>query len=267
MHQADRDYATEKLAQLKSDFLVDISKDWGDESGAWQEGYWGREELDKLHNTLTCFCDCMGGKEKFKGWTGGVTVRKADIGTHGGEALARRVSLSTKGAFSAWTVVHEFAHAWDGQYGWRVSEALEKYTGGFTSPILSFLKKAFGKHDSGISNYEKTPGRYGRLPGCNLAGYFYGDKPSGSNWSFNRKEDFAESVAMYVGWERNNDLSNHARNRIVRYQLKNGEKDPFGIVDNWQEYAEYFYPENGDYTKTKRWQFVDDLVNGRITVQ
>ena len=79
-------------------------------------------------------------------------------------------------------------------------------------------------------------------------------------------EDFAESVAMYMGWERNNDLSQHARNRIARYQLKNGEKDPFQIVDNWTDYARRFYPESGDYTKTKRWQFVDDLVNGRIGI-
>ena len=79
-------------------------------------------------------------------------------------------------------------------------------------------------------------------------------------------EDFAESVAMYVGWEQNNDLSQHARNRIVRYQLKNGEKNSFNTIDNWMDYAKRFYPDNGDYTRTKRWQFVDDLVNGRIVV-
>jgi hypothetical protein len=267
MHQADRVYAAERLAQLKSEFLVEISRDWGDDTGSWQEGYWAKEELDKLHNTLVCFAGCIGGPERVKEWTGGVTVKKADIGSHGGEALARRVSFSTKSSFSPWTVVHEFAHAWDAKYGWRLSQALEKYTGGFTSPVRSILKKFLGKPDSGIWDYEKTAGRYGRLPGCNLAGYFYGDKPSGSNWSFNRKEDFAESVAMYVGWERNNDLSTHARNRIVRYKLNNGEKDPFGIVDNWQDYATHFYPENGDYTTTKRWQFVDDLVHRKINVQ
>jgi hypothetical protein len=121
-----------------------------------------------------------------------------------------------------------------------------------------------GLSDSGRFHPEHRPGRYGRRPGCNRAGYFYGDRPSGSNWSFNRKEDFAESVAMYVGWERGNDLSQHARNRIVRYQLKNGDRDPFNIVDNWMDYAKRFYPDDGDYTKTKRWQFVDDLVNGRL---
>ena len=72
---------------------------------------------------------------------------------------------------------------------------------------------------------------------------------------------------MYIGWERNNDLSQHAHNRIVRYQLKNGDKDPFNIIDNWMDYARRFYPDHGDYTKTKRWQFVDDLVNGRIEVR
>jgi hypothetical protein len=71
---------------------------------------------------------------------------------------------------------------------------------------------------------------------------------------------------MYVGWERDNDLSQHARKRIVRYQLKNGDKDPFNIIDNWTYYAQRFYPDNGDYTRTKRWQFVDDLVKGRIAI-
>jgi len=205
--------------------------------------------------------------DKFKESTGGITVKKADIGTHGGEALARRVSFSTKSTFSPWTVVHEFAHAWDAKHNWKLSVMLEKYTGGHTGRIHSLIVKLFGKPDSGLRNYEKNPGRYGRLPGCNAAGYFYGDKPSGSNWSFNRKEDFAESVAMYVGWERGNDLSEHARKRIIRYQLNNGDKDGFGVSDNWMDYAKYFYPENGDYAKTRRWQFVDDLVNGRINTQ
>ena len=71
---------------------------------------------------------------------------------------------------------------------------------------------------------------------------------------------------MYLGWEKNNELSEHARNRIVRYQLKNGDKDAFNVIDNWMDYAQLFCPDNGDYAKTKRWQFVDDLVNGRINV-
>jgi hypothetical protein len=267
MEQSDSQYAQAKRAQLKTDYQVDVVADWGDGEGKWLPGTWSKAELDKLHSAIDLMVNAMGGKEAFVRQLGGVTVRKSDIGTHGGEALAHRVSLSIKGSFTSWTVVHEFAHAWDANYGWRLSKLLEKYTGGFTNRPLSFLKQLVFLSDSGFLKPDKKPGRYGRRPGCNRAGYFYGDRPSGSNWSFNRVEDFAESVAMYIGWERNNDLSQHARNRINRYQLMNGDKDPFNVIDNWMDYARRFYPDSGDYTKTKRWQFVDDLVNGRIEVR
>src|SRR5215211_7735078 len=267
MEQSDSQYAQAKLEQLKTNYQVDVVADWGDQNSQWTPGSWSKTELDSLHSAIDLMVNSMGGKEAFIRHLGGVSVRKSDIGTHGGEALAQRVSLSVKGSFSSWTVVHEFAHAWDANYGWRLSRLLEKYTGGFTSPALSLLKRMVFLSDSGFLKPDKKPGRYGRRPGCNRAGYFYGDRPSGSNWSFNRLEDFAESVAMYIGWERNNDLSQHARNRIMRYQLKNGDKDPFNIIDNWMDYSKRFYPENGDYTKTKRWQFVDDLLNGRIEVR
>src|SRR6266498_2412600 len=266
MEQSDYQSAQALLAQLKMDYQVDVIADWGDSTGEWKPGTWTKAELERLHEQIELMAGIMGSSEKFVHNLGGVTVRKADIGTHGGEALAHRVSLSTKGTFSSWTVVHELAHAWDANQHWMLSGKLEKYTGGYTSPFLSLLRRLAGLSDSGRFSSENRPGRYGRYPGCNRAGYFYGDRPSGSNWSFNRVEDFAESVAMYIGWERNNELSQHAHNRIMRYQLKNGEKDPFNVIDNWMDYAPRFYPDNGDYTKTKRWQFVDDLVNGRIQI-
>lgn len=266
MEKADYSYAQAKLAQLRMDYQVDVLADWGQADPDWKPGAWTKAELDLLQNTIGLLAGIMGGKEEFVQNLCGVTVRKADIGSHGGEALAHNVSFSTKGTISAWTVVHEFAHAWDANHGWRLSRLLERYTGGFTSPLFSRIKRLVRLADTGFSGPEKKPGRYGRQPGCNLAGYFYGDRPSGSNWSFNRLEDFAESVAMYVGWERGNDLSQHAHNRIVRYQLQNGDKDFFHVIDNWRDYARYFYPENGDYTRTKRWQFVDDLVNGNVGI-
>lgn len=267
MDLSDSTHAQTKLAQLKEAFQVNVIADWGDSESGWKAGTWKREELDRLSGAIQLMADLMGGPENFARHLGGVTVKKSDIGSHGGEALAHQVSLSIKGSFSAWTVVHEFAHAWDANYGWRLSRQLEKYTGGFTSPVLSTLLKVSGLADSARFKPETKPGRYGRRPGCNRAGYFYGDRPSGSNWSFNRKEDFAESVAMYMGWERGNELSEHARKRILRYQLKDGDRDPFNVVDNWMYYSRRFYPENGDYTRTKRWQFVDDLVNDRIMVR
>ena len=270
MERSEAQLAQAKLAQLKADYQVDVLADWGDEKpeggGEWKMGIWVKAELDRLHNAIALMADTMGGNEKFNRHLGGVTVRKADIGSHGGEALSHRISLSTKGTFSSWTVIHEFAHAWDANHGWKLSRQLEKYTGGYTNPVLSLAKRLAGLSDSGLFNAENKPGRYGRKPGCNAAGYFYGDKPSGSNWNFNRLEDFAESVAMYLGWQRDNDLSNWARARIDRYLLENGAADKNFGIDNWMYYRKYFYPEGGDYTKTKRWKFVDGLVNGRVGI-
>jgi hypothetical protein len=271
MERSESQFAEAKLAQLKMDYHVDVLADWGDEKpesgGEWKTGTWTKAELDKLHNAIALVADIMGGNEKFTRNLDGVTVRKADIGSHGGEALSHRVSLSTKGTISSWTVVHELAHAWDAKHSWKLSRQLEKYTGGFTSLILSRIKKGLGLWDAGPKGKENMPGRNGRKPGCNAEGYFYGGKPGGSDWNFSRKEDFAEAVAMYVGWERGNALSEHASKRILRYaQIKNGEKDGFGVADYWEDYAKYFYPEGGDYTKTERWKFVDDLINGRMSV-
>jgi hypothetical protein len=270
MERSESQFARAKLSQLKADYQVDILADWGhetpDDEKEWKSGSWTKTELDKLHDAIRLVSDAMGGNQKFIRNLGGVTVRRADMGSHGGEALSHRVSLSTKGTFSAWTVVHEFAHAWDANHGWKLSRLLEKYTGGYTNRALSLAKRLAGLSDSGRFNPEKRPGRYGRRPGCNAAGYFYGDKPSGSNWNFNRLEDFAESVAMYLGWQRDNDLSPWAKARIDRYLLEDGIEDKNFGVDNWLYYRKYFYPEGGDYSRTLRWRFVDDLVQGRIRV-
>ena len=267
MNSTEADYAGERVTGLKSMFQVEIQKDWGDETGNWQAGSWSKDELERLYGTLTCFSECLGGVQKIGECTGGVKVYREDLGSHGGEALAHRVSLAIKQTFSAWTVVHEFAHAWDANYGWKLSRLLESYTGGHTSHFTGVLTRLIGKPDSGLFESEEKPGRRGRKPGCNAAGYFYGDKPSGSNWMFNRVEDFAESIAMYVGWERGNDLSSWAKARLDRYLLTDGAPSQFFGVDNWTYYRQYFYPDKGDYQSTKRWQFVDDLVRGKIQVQ
>ena len=267
MENSEVQYATEKLTQLHTDYQVDVIVDWGvDADGAWKRGNWSKDELERLHRSIGLLAGIMGRGDKFIQNLGGVTVKKADMGSRGGEAQAHQVRLSSKGSFSAWTVVHEFAHAWDANHDWKLSVALEKYTGGSTRPLLSSVKKLAGLSDTRFFAEENRSGRRGRKPGCNAAGYFYGDKPSGSNWRFNRKEDFAESVAMYVGWGRNNDLSSWAESRIKRYLLENGATDKTFGKDHWTYYSKYFYPQGGDYTKTKRWKFVEELVKGRIKV-
>ena len=264
----------ECVRRLKEQYQV-LLVDWGleeqkyvnlDQLIADTRNTWSNSEIESLYQTIKLMAEIMGGKNKFIHNVGGVTIRKADIGPHGAEALAHRVSLSSKGAHSAWTIVHEFAHAWDANYGWKLSRQFEKFTGGYTNPLLSLMKRLVGLSDSGLFSQGNKPGRRGRRPGCNAAGYFYGDKPSGSAWNFNRVEDFAESVAMYVGWGRNNDLSNWAEARIDRYLLDDGVEDKNFGIDNWTYYKKYFYPEDGDYTKTKRWRFVDDLVNGKLEI-
>ena len=51
---------------------------------------------------------------------------------------------------------------------------------------------------------------------------------------------------------------------LERYLLPNGTKDAFfGVSDQWSDYARFFYPPNGDYAKTKRWEFIDRLMNGK----
>jgi len=267
MEKTDTSTASETIKLLRSEYDIDITTDWGEGTdGTWQSGLWALDELERLSHNVLLLASAMGGSDRFMRNLNHVTVRKADIGSHGGEALAHRVSLSTKHAASSWTMVHELAHAWDANHRWRLSAALEKYTGGRTNIISGFLKRLFGGGDAGPFKAGKEPGQRGRLPGCNASGYFYGDKPSGSDWNFNRKEDFAECVAMYLGWKKNNELSEWAETRINLHLLENGAVDRHFGMDNWADYKEYFYPENGDYTKTLRWKFIDELIMGKMNI-
>jgi hypothetical protein len=239
--------------RLHADFQIKVAKNEN----------WRARDLELLHTSITLFADALGGNENFKRQLGEVLIERTDTGTSLGLAYRGRIKLSEKTQFSAWSVVHELAHVWDAKNQWELSLALEKFTGGYTNPLLSKIKKWLpGQWDAGLRGSENKAGYYGRKPGVNAYGYFYGDQPSGANWRFNRKEDFAESVAMYCGWERGNLLSKTAHGRIERYLLPNGTKDPiYGVADNWADYASYFYPKSGDYAKTKRWKFIDDLVS------
>jgi hypothetical protein len=231
-----------------------------------EEEHWSSRELDDLYNSVALLAGIMNGPQNFTHHVGQVTIERMDTGSKLGLAYRDRIQLSKKTPLSAWTLVHELAHVWDAKNKWGLSLALQKYTHGFTNTFLSALKRFFLPHqwDAATRSRANEPGRYGRKPGCNEHGYFYGDMPSGSNWRFNRREDFAESVVMYCGWGRGNDLSRVAHGRIERYRLPNGSRDPiYGIADNWSDYARYFYPLGGDYTITKRWRFIHALMQNR----
>ena len=91
MNLSDAQYASKQLALLESTFRVAIKKDWGDETGSWQDGVWSREDLDRLHNTLVCFGECIGGVDKVGECTGGVAVFREDLGKHGGGIVGRSI--------------------------------------------------------------------------------------------------------------------------------------------------------------------------------
>ncbi len=245
------DNKREQITRLGVDFQIIIA----------ENGNWHMRDLELLRASIGLFAEFMGGNDNFKRQLGNVFIDRTDTGENLGMAYRDRIELSEKSQFSAWSVIHELAHVWDAKNHWKLSLALEEYTGGVTDPSLSEMIKGIpDQWDAVLDGALKAPGSYGRKPGVNAYGYFYGDQPSGANWRFNRKEDFAESVAMYFGWGRGNLLSKTAHGRIERYLLPNGTKDPiYGIVDNWSDYARYFYPQDGDYAKTRRWKFIDDL--------
>ena len=75
MERSDSQYAQAKLAQLKSEYQVEVVADWADSDGQWTSGTWSRAELDRLHSAIDLMVEAMGGKDKFVHHLGGVTVR------------------------------------------------------------------------------------------------------------------------------------------------------------------------------------------------
>jgi hypothetical protein len=252
-------HVLEMSARFKDEFHIKIKQ-----AENWQEHEWGQ-----LHGYIQILVNVLGGRENFIRHLGTISIERTATGTSLGLAYKDRIKLNGDTSFSAWTIIHELAHVWDAKNEWRLSIAMESFTGGFTNKKLSALKRFIpSSWDAGKFGPQKKPGFYGRKPGCNAAGYFYGDTPSGSNWNFNRKEDFSESVAMYCGWGRDNELSKTAHGRIERYLLPNGKKDPlYRIADNWSDYKKFFYPQDGNYTKTKRWQFIHELIQDQIQIK
>ena len=125
---------------------------------------------------------------------------------------------------------------WDGNSGGRLSKGLERYTGGRTEPWF--------RYGWSLTHRGERCDEY--LPGCNTAGYFYGGiPPKGSDANFNRKEDFAESVAAYVFPEK-------AREWLIK---------TFRAAPEYYEMFVY-----SDYRETIRWEYVNGLIEGTIVV-
>jgi hypothetical protein len=242
------------VRNLSSSYDINIKKDWGHYTTystqlawppiltctAWDPGRWTVIELQTVEAGVTELASAMGGSAKFKNFIGGLKIILTDSTCGRGctswnkiEFLDRgkpptSINISNGDNIDKWTVVHELGHAWDGNNWGNLSKGLEKFTGGSTS--------WFGGYPSGCDVHN-------RLPGCNNAGYFYsGPPPAGSDAGFNRKEDFAESVAAYV-------YPIAAQSRVVGYK-----GDPV--------YGNLYY---SNYTGTKRWDYINGLITGTIT--
>ena len=179
---------------LQDNYGVQIEKDWGYYlvpinpplpfimtgilyGCQWEDGQWKLGELQKVEQGVTDLANAMQGH--FRGFIGPVTVISSSTSpcgsnfngcTTGGQDIIFPPWLP-----DTWAVVHEFGHAWDRNYDWRLHDMLVAYTGGY------FVS---GRTDCDKNN---------SLPGCNSSGYFYsGTPPKGSDNNFNPKEDFAE---------------------------------------------------------------------------
>lgn len=249
--------AAKEIARTIQDIYgIEIVEDWGNRTvhqlqwawppvasrNRWEKGRWTIIELKTLEEAFSDLAALMGGSAQFRACIGSARVRMTrSIRARGWvPACGRSVQFRDAGSPPAtvdvqnrknvdkWTIVHEFAHVWDRKHGWRLSVKLEQYTKGHTS---WFEHLAMKNRDA-----EK------RLPGCNRAGYFYGGQPpKGSDAGFNRKEDFAESVAASV-------YPVEAQRAVAHYA---GDA----------LYSSLFYP---DFKLTERWEFVQGLVSGTI---
>jgi len=189
------------------------------------------DESYTIINAAYDLADAMGGASNLRENLGGVSIVKKDLPVLGyGKAHSVELDPDLFNGYNPdsgnpqWTIVHELAHAWDANTWWKLSRKLEKETGGHTSERGGLMKKYRGFCT------DKS------LPGCNNAGYFYGDIPvKGSNANFNRVEDFAESVTAYVY----PDMAN---------TMKHKKHKPFHPL---------YYD---DYRNTKRWQIINELM-------
>src|SRR5258706_2140442 len=195
----------------------------------WRQGWWSLDELHKVEYGVDLLATAMGGSSRFMQELGGVNVVQKDMsnpGTGGAHIVNLDGTEPSKGntnkTFGEWTVVHELAHAWDGNHGWQLSEMLMRETGGYISKWESTWKMLTGQCDvvwnsnTNAFGPGNKPLTHGRKPGCNKSAYFYGDMPAGADWNFSPKEDFAESVVMYVGL---NDRILNAQKKIDRYKI------------------------------------------------
>lgn len=143
------------------------------------------DQISMIFDAVMALANAMGGSDNFKENIGGINIYGLSGEHMGGNKglTSAHIMFINQDNMDSWTIVHELAHAWDANFGWKLSKGMENASGGPTNWIKS--------------RFEECPSA--TLPGCNSAGYYYGGRPpKGADGNFNRYEDFAESVATYV---------------------------------------------------------------------
>jgi hypothetical protein len=236
----DSQLAGDVVRRLVAMYHVTLLQDWGqtsteDGSPTWRGGEWSMDELHILQQGINDLAAALGGPDRFAHNLGHITISQEAIQYRGLASSGGVKFTSSPVSIDQWTVVHELSHVWDAHFKWRLSLALERYTGGYTNWVAMLVKRLRSGFDA-----------QRRLPGCNRFGYYYGGiPPAGSDQNFNRKEDFAESVTAYV------------YPRLVQSRVERFKDDP--------QYGHVLY--YADYAQTRRWSFVDGLIKGTIVAE
>jgi len=275
--------AFEIVAELKSKYQVSIIPDWGNFEkdtnrpigllpvtpaflelagygcGLWHPGTWSLEELRIVKAAVINLDNAM--KHLFTNYIKAVTIQKVwyTCGrgcTKSGNLIQllnsnrlppksssnNFLTTYTKKSqseinFDQWTVVHELGHVWDQNNNWNLSVRLEDATDGDTM-----------SHSPSDTNNCTIYDPYHELPGCNTAGYWYGGiPPVTSSIGFNRREDFAESVAAYVF---PNEAWHEMQKQLEFY--KANARDVYSLY-----YAHLYY---GEFRNTERGVFIESEI-------
>ena len=258
---AEAEYADQLISFLVDLYNVQVRKDYGyvtvwefprnpdlpaTSSCVWLAGRWTTEELSTLFAGVRDLATAMGGPAKFRAEMGQTLVVRQYPISGLGETKIPDVKLDDdpSNTLSNWTVVHEFAHAWDQAHEHALSNGLMTYTGG--DYLSESTKQQYWADVCGATmNSDGSINFHGNdwMRGCNKSGYMYASPPpKGSDRNFNAREDWAESVTAYV-------YPAYATNLVQVYQ-----SDPNRSRFLW--YA--------DYRETDRWAYVNGVINGKL---
>ena len=191
------------LVKTLKTYNIFFGADWGEYSSSsaskipfvqqscgWYDGEWKMSELLETYLGVTDLAVAMGGRDKFIQNIGRrFVVMKADTEARAYTYGNIIVVTNHHNNLKRFTVVHELAHAWDNHHHNLISVGMEKATGGYT-----------GSRKDPTAHNEYCAKHDFRASGCNDDQYFYGGIPAyvSNNGHFDRREDFAYSVAAYV---------------------------------------------------------------------